>query len=78
MGTFIFWLVIVYCLLFIGYIGYSAYMLRKHYLDMKAKKAKVKFLPKVAFTRLMENIGIITVMYMVILGLITLVVNLIS
>lgn len=75
MSTFIFWLVIVYCLLITVYIGYSVYMLWSYYLKMKAEKAKVRFLPKVAFIRLMENIGIITVVYMVISGLISVIIN---
>lgn len=75
MNTFTFWLAIVYCLLIILYVCYSVFILWRHYLKMKAEKAKVRFLPKVAFIRLMENIGIITVVYMVISGLISVIIN---
>lgn len=63
----IFWWLSIYYLLMLIYIIYSAVRLRKFYLDqIKVKGTKVKFLPGRTFRKLIENMGIWFIIYLLI------------
>lgn len=67
MKVLFFWWFLIYCLLMLIYIIYSAFRLRGFYLDkIKVNSTKIKFLPKVALRRLIENMGIFLAIYLVI------------
>lgn len=67
MKVLFFWWFFIYCLLMLIYIIYSAFRLRGFYLDkIKVNGTKIKFLPKVALRRLIENMGIFLAIYLVI------------
>lgn len=63
----IFWWLSIYYLLMLIYIIYSAVRLRKFYLDqIKVEGTKVKFLPGRTFRKLIENMGIWFIIYLLI------------
>ena len=63
----IFWWLSIYYLLMLIYIIYSAVRLRKFYLDqIKVNGTKVKFLPGRTFMKLIENMGIWFIIYLLI------------
>lgn len=67
----LFWWAVIYCLLLTLYTLYSIIILIRTYM-IKSRKNKVRFVPSIAFKRLMENyafLGIIYLLLSVVVGI---------
>lgn len=59
----LFWWAVVYCLLLILYTLYSIILLIRTY-RIKSKVSEVRFVPSIAFKKLIENYALLGILYL--------------